>query len=101
MAAGCQAGQGPVSFAEGLQRAEEGAHQLSPPGSRILQAIFSVVRRLAPKSRTLRIQLRDKEGRLLAGAEESDQIASFLHTVFHSKHLVEAPKVDPFSRGSI
>ena len=69
---------------------------LEAESSKHPSAIFSVVRRLALKSRTLRIQLRDKEGRLLAGAEESDQIASFLHTVFHSKHLVEAPKVDPF-----
>ena len=66
--------------------------------SRQPSAIFSVVRRLAPKSRTLRIQLiRDKEGRLLAGVEESNQIASFLRTVFHGENTQEAPEGAPFT----
>ena len=70
---------------------------LEAENSRQPSAIFSVVRRLAPKSRTLRIQLRDKEGRLLAGVEESKQIASFLRTVFHSENTQEAPAVAPFT----
>ena len=57
-----------------LQEAESSKHPSS---------IFSVVRRLAPKTRSLRVQLRDKDGKLLAGAEESDQIASFLRGVFN------------------
>ncbi|CAE7236089.1 Pol [Symbiodinium sp. CCMP2592] len=54
-------------------------------------ALFSVVRRLACKVRTMRIQLRDNEGRLLAGLEEAEQIADFLRQVYGSQHIRKAP----------
>ncbi|CAE7264806.1 unnamed protein product [Symbiodinium sp. CCMP2592] len=47
------------------------------------------------KKRSLRIQLRDKEGRLLAGVEEA-QIAGFLRQVFGSQAIKEAPKYADF-----
>ena len=61
--------------------------------SRFPSAIFSVVKKLAPKSRTQRIQLRDEEGKLLAGREEAEHIASFLRTVYHSSGVQTAPPV--------
>ena len=71
-----------------LQEAESSRHP---------SAIFSVVRRLAPKSRTMRVQLRDKDGRLLAGAEESEHIAAYLRTVYHSTDTTAAPREPPFT----
>ena len=61
--------------------------------SRFPSAIFSVVKKLAPKSRTQRIQLRDEEGKLLAGREEAEHIACFLRTVYHSSGVQTAPPV--------
>ena len=59
--------------------------------SRFPSTIFSVVKRLAPKSRTLRVQLRDEHGKLLAGQEESEHIASYLRKIYHSTDIHEAP----------
>ena len=59
--------------------------------SRFPSTIFSVVKKLAPKSRTLRVQLRDEHGKLLAGQEESEHIASCLRTIYHSADILEAP----------
>ena len=61
--------------------------------SRFPSAIFSVVKKLAPKSRTQRIQLGDEEGKLLAGREEAEHIARFLRTVYHSSDIQTAPPV--------
>ena len=59
--------------------------------SRFPSTIFSVVKRLAPKSRTLRVQLRDEHGKLLAGKEESEHIASYLRKIYHSTDIHAAP----------
>ena len=69
-----------------LQEAESSAHS---------STIFSVVRRLAPKSRAMRIQLRDKTGRLLIGQEEADYIASYLRQVFGSTDKLGPPNCEP------
>ena len=50
-----------------------------------------MVKKLAPKSRTQRCKLRDDQGRLLAGLEETDHIACFLRTVYHSSDVLVAP----------
>ena len=39
----------------------------------------------------MRIQLRDKTGRLLSGAEESEHIARYLRQIFHSEHRLCPP----------
>ncbi|CAE7299087.1 unnamed protein product, partial [Symbiodinium sp. CCMP2592] len=60
-------------------------------------AIFSVVRRLAPKTRHMRIQLRGPTGQLLVGVAESTCIAQYLRQVYHSQDITCPPPVNPIT----
>ena len=60
-----------------------------------LSVIYSVVRRLAPKSRHRRLQLRDANGILLSPQQESEAIADFFRGVYGSRGWTCPPCAQP------
>eukprot|EP00439_Symbiodinium_sp_Y106_P002063 s9624_g1.t1 len=59
--------------------------------------VFSVIRRLAPKSKVMRVQLRDALGRLLIGEEEAAFIAKYLRKIFSSEAKSGPPDSAPIT----
>ena len=62
-----------------------------------LSAIYGAIRRLAPKSRHQRIQLRDKQGNLVSPQQETETIAEFFREVYGSQDIQSPPTPRPFT----
>ena len=60
-----------------------------------LSAIYSAIRRLAPKSRHQCIQLRDKQGNLLSPQQETEAIAEYFRGVYGSTGQLSPPLSRP------
>ena len=45
----------------------------------------------------MRVQLRDKTGRLLSGSAEAEHIAQFLRQIYHSEHKTGPPSSTPIT----
>ena len=60
-------------------------------------AIFSAIKRLAPKSRFQRVQLRNSQGCLMSPAEEAAHIAEFFRDVYCSQGIYSPPDPAPIN----